>query len=56
MKTQAKVLQAGFFWPTLFHDVNDYIKKCDPCQITGKITRRNEMPQQGILEVELFDV
>jgi hypothetical protein len=23
MKTQAKVLQAGFFWPTLFHDVND---------------------------------
>lgn len=56
MKTQSKILQAGFFWPSLFQDVNSYVKKCDPCQRTGKSTRRNEMPQQGILEVELFDV
>jgi hypothetical protein len=32
------------------------VKSCDPCQKTGKINKRNEMPQQGILEVELFDV
>ena len=56
MKTQAKILQAGFYWPNLFKDVHNYIKACDACQRTGKITRRNEMPQQGILEVELFDV
>ena len=55
-KTQAKILQAGFFWPTLFKDVYCYIKTCDACQRTGKMRRRHEMPQQGILEVELFDV
>jgi hypothetical protein len=53
---QTKVLQVGFFWPTMFRDVYQWVKSCDPCQITGKATRRNEMPQQGILEVELFDV
>jgi hypothetical protein len=55
-KTQAKILQAGLFWPTMFKDVFHYVKSCDPCQKTGKMTRRHEMPQQGILEVELFDV
>ncbi|KAL4387321.1 hypothetical protein GQ457_09G021380 [Hibiscus cannabinus] len=29
---------------------------CDRCQRTGNISRRNEMPLQNILEVELFDV
>jgi hypothetical protein len=52
LKTQAKILQAVFFWPNMFKDVHDYIMKCDPCQRTGKISRRNEMPQKGILEVE----
>ena len=55
-KTQAKILQAGFYWPTLFKDVHSYIEACDPCQRTGKISKRQEMPQKGILEVELFDV
>ena len=56
VKTQAKILQAGFYWPNLLKDVHEYIKQCDPCQRSGKISRRNEMPQKGILEVELFDV
>jgi hypothetical protein len=56
LKTQAKILQARFFCPSMFRYVHDYIKKCDPCQRAGKISRRNEMPQKGILEVELFDV
>ena len=36
MKTQTKILQAGFYWPTLFKDVNEYIRQCDPCQRAGK--------------------
>jgi hypothetical protein len=44
LKTQEKILQAGFFWPSMFKDVHDYIMKCDPCQRTGKISRRNEVP------------
>ncbi|KAG7543337.1 Integrase catalytic core [Arabidopsis thaliana x Arabidopsis arenosa] len=38
------------------HDANGFIAKCDPCQRMGNITRRNEMPQNPILEVEVFDV
>ncbi|XP_074265553.1 uncharacterized protein LOC141587992 [Silene latifolia] len=29
---------------------------CDACQRTGNISKRHEMPQNGILEVETFDV
>ncbi|KAL4296674.1 hypothetical protein GQ457_12G014290 [Hibiscus cannabinus] len=55
-RTAAKVLQSGFYWPTLFKDAHNYYKACDRCQRTGNISRRNEMPLQYILEVELFDV
>ncbi|GAU41112.1 hypothetical protein TSUD_398080 [Trifolium subterraneum] len=52
-KTCAKILQAGFFWPTLWKDVRIAIKNCDRCQRTGNISRRDEMPQKGILELTL---
>ncbi|KAK9021179.1 hypothetical protein V6N11_011180 [Hibiscus sabdariffa] len=55
-RTTAKVLQSGFYWPTLFKDAHNYYKACDRCQRAGNISRRNEMPLQCILEVELFDV
>ena len=55
-KTAAKVLQCGFYWPTLFHDAIDFVLKCDKYQQTGNIGRRNEMSLNGILEVEIFDV
>jgi Integrase zinc binding domain len=55
-KTAAKVLQSGFFWPTLFKDTRAYVVACDKCQRTGNISRRHEMPQNAILEIELFDV
>ncbi|KAK8540181.1 hypothetical protein V6N12_046472 [Hibiscus sabdariffa] len=55
-RTAAKVLQSGFYWPTLFKDAYNFHKTCDRCQRIGNISRRNEMPSQCILEVELFDV
>ncbi|KAG7578919.1 Reverse transcriptase domain [Arabidopsis thaliana x Arabidopsis arenosa] len=55
-KTVQKVLQAGLWWPSMFKDAYGFIAKCDPCQRMGNITRRNEMPQNPILEVEVFDV
>ncbi|KAL4366766.1 hypothetical protein GQ457_05G020870 [Hibiscus cannabinus] len=54
--TAAKVLQSSFYWPTLFKDAHNFYKACDRCQRTGNISRMNEMPLQGIIEVELFDV
>ncbi|KAK8502211.1 hypothetical protein V6N12_042708 [Hibiscus sabdariffa] len=50
-RTVAKVLQSGFYWPTLFKDAHNFYKACDRCQRTGNISRRNEMSLQGILEV-----
>ncbi|KAK8715707.1 hypothetical protein V6N13_043035 [Hibiscus sabdariffa] len=55
-RTAAKVLQSGFYWPTLFKDAHNFYKPCARCQRTGNISRRNEMLLQYILEVELFDV
>ncbi|GAU43651.1 hypothetical protein TSUD_24200 [Trifolium subterraneum] len=54
-RTAAKVLQSGFFWPTLFKDCVNYVKSCDKCQRTGTMTKRDEMHLQGMLEVEPFD-
>ena len=52
----AKVLQSGFFWPALFHDIYMYMKSCDRCQRVGNISRRHEWPLNNIMEVKIFDV
>jgi len=44
------------WWPSLFKDAHLFVSKCDQCQRTGNITKRNEMPLNNILEVEIFDV
>src|SRR3954468_19087124 len=55
-RTAAKVLEAGLYWPTIFKDANRFVAECDSCQRAGNISKRNEMPLQPIMEVELFDV
>lgn len=40
----------------MFKDAHDFIARCDPCQRKGNISTRNEMPQNPIFEVEIFDV
>ncbi len=30
--TTEKILQAGYYWPTLFKDAHDYCRSCDVCQ------------------------
>ena len=40
----------------MFRDAKEFIKTCDSCQRAGNISKREEMPQQSILEVEIFDV
>ena len=55
-KTAKKILQSGFYWPTLFKDCFEWVNHCDNCQRMGNINRRNEMPLQGILVVQIFYV
>nr|GFB87882.1 reverse transcriptase domain-containing protein [Tanacetum cinerariifolium] len=46
--TAKKVFDAGFFWPSIYHDAHEMIKTCDICQRQGKISQRNEMPQNTV--------
>ena len=55
-RTAAKILQSGFYWPTIFKDAREFVHQCNECQRTGGLSRRTEMPQNFILEVELFDL
>ena len=55
-RTAAKVLQSGFYWPTLFKDAHHFVSTCDKCQRMGGISRKDEPPMHPILEVELFDL
>jgi hypothetical protein len=36
MATAQKILRAGYFWPSIFKDCIEAIKKCPPCQIFNK--------------------
>ena len=55
-RTAAKVLQSGFYWPSIFKDAREFVSHCNECQRTGGLSKKNEMPQKFILEVELFDL
>ena len=55
-RTAHKVLQSGFYWPTLFKDARKFVLSCDECQRIGNIGKRKEMPMNYSLAVELFDV
>nr|XP_016485114.1 PREDICTED: uncharacterized protein LOC107805564 [Nicotiana tabacum] len=52
----AKVLESGFYWPTMFTDTYHWVKGCDKFQRTENISCRHEMLMNPIQEVELFDV
>ncbi|GJR15327.1 reverse transcriptase domain-containing protein [Tanacetum coccineum] len=51
-----KVFDAGFFWPSIYKDAHELVKNCDSCQRQGKISQRDEMPQNSIQVCEIFDV
>nr|GEY99021.1 reverse transcriptase domain-containing protein [Tanacetum cinerariifolium] len=51
-----KVFDSGFYWPTIYRDAQDLVKNCDVCQRQGKISERDEMPQNSIQVCEIFDV
>uniref|UniRef100_A0A2N9HU83 Integrase catalytic domain-containing protein n=1 Tax=Fagus sylvatica TaxID=28930 RepID=A0A2N9HU83_FAGSY len=53
-KTTAKILQCGFYWPTMFKDTYSFCKGCLECQKLGRVTRRNMMLMSPILKIEVF--
>ncbi|CAN6679377.1 unnamed protein product [Malus baccata var. baccata] len=55
-KTARKVLECGFYWPTIFKDARTFCIACDRCQRTGNIGPKDQMPQSPIFNVEIFYV
>ncbi|KAM1759983.1 hypothetical protein ACFX12_002907 [Malus domestica] len=55
-RTALKVLECGFYWPTIFRDARTFCLTCDRCQRMGNISAKDQMPQNPILSVEIFDV
>nr|GFA25763.1 reverse transcriptase domain-containing protein [Tanacetum cinerariifolium] len=54
--TAKKVFDAGFFWPTIYKDGHELVKRYDSCERQGKISQRDEMPQNAIQICEIFVV
>nr|GEV27896.1 reverse transcriptase domain-containing protein [Tanacetum cinerariifolium] len=54
--TAKKVFDSGFYWPTIYKDAFELVKNCDSYQRQGKISQRDEMPQNAIQVCETFDV
>jgi hypothetical protein len=41
-----KIIQSGYYGPTIFKDANKYVASCDDCQRMGKPTASDEIPLQ----------
>nr|GEU44551.1 reverse transcriptase domain-containing protein [Tanacetum cinerariifolium] len=45
--TAKKFFDSGFYWPSIYRDAHDLVTWCDACQRQGKISQRDEMPQNA---------
>eukprot|EP00253_Pinus_taeda_P013117 PITA_13117 len=43
-RTGHKVLQTGYYWPTIFKDAKKFFQACDSCQRAGRPNQSDEMP------------
>ncbi|GJU40674.1 reverse transcriptase domain-containing protein [Tanacetum coccineum] len=51
-----KVLDSGFYWPTIIKQAHTLVRLCEACQRTGNISKRDEMPLNNIQVCEIFDI
>nr|GEZ96462.1 reverse transcriptase domain-containing protein [Tanacetum cinerariifolium] len=54
--TAKKVFDSGFYWPSIYKDAFELVKRCDSCQRQGKVSQKDKMPQNFIQICEIFDV
>eukprot|EP00253_Pinus_taeda_P015330 PITA_15330 len=46
--TSQKIIHAGYYWPTLFRDTHEYVRKCRNCQISSGRQRKPAFPLQPV--------
>eukprot|EP00253_Pinus_taeda_P018929 PITA_18929 len=54
-RTAYKILLLGYYWPSIFRDTKEYVKRCDSCQRMGKPTLLNEILLQPQVLIEPFE-
>nr|GEW71791.1 reverse transcriptase domain-containing protein [Tanacetum cinerariifolium] len=54
--TAKKVFDSDFYWPMIYRDAHDMVNSCNSCQRQGKISQKDEIPQNAIQVCEIFDV
>ncbi|GJZ38968.1 reverse transcriptase domain-containing protein [Tanacetum coccineum] len=54
--TAKKVLDSGFYWPTLIKEAHTLVFLCEACQKIGNISKRDEIPLNSIQVCEIFDI
>nr|GEV51234.1 reverse transcriptase domain-containing protein [Tanacetum cinerariifolium] len=54
--TAKKVFDSDFYWLKIYRDAHDTVTRCDACQRQGKISQRNEIPQNAIQVCKIFDI
>jgi hypothetical protein len=54
-RTGHKILQMGYYWPSIFRDARKYIQTCDSCQRMGKLGQADEIPLKAQAVTEPFE-
>ncbi|GKC05498.1 reverse transcriptase domain-containing protein [Tanacetum coccineum] len=54
--TAKKVLDSGFYWPTIIKEAHTLVQLCEACQKTRNISKHDEMPLNNIQVCEIFYV
>nr|GEW15178.1 reverse transcriptase domain-containing protein [Tanacetum cinerariifolium] len=54
--TAKKVLDSGFYWPTIIKEAHTLVGLCEACQKTRNMSKRDEMPLNSIQVCEIFDI
>ncbi|GJU21847.1 reverse transcriptase domain-containing protein [Tanacetum coccineum] len=54
--TAKKVLDSGFYWPTIIKEAHTLVCLCEACQKTGNISKHDEMSLNNIQVCEVFDI
>jgi hypothetical protein len=55
-RTNAKVRQSGFYWPTMYDNAKSFVRRCSQCQRHRNINTRDAMPLILNLQIDIFDV
>nr|GEW23329.1 zinc finger, CCHC-type [Tanacetum cinerariifolium] len=54
--TAKKVIDSGFYWPTIIKEAHTLVQLCEACQKRRNISKRDEMPLNNIHVCEIFDI